>query len=138
MKELIVDLGEKSYPIYIGSDLLRQKALFAKHISARQVLIVTNATIEPLYLAQLEQVLSGYTVNSVILPDGEQFKSLDYVNEIFSRLLEKKYSRNACIIALGGGVVGDMAGFAAACYQRGVAFIQVPTTILAQVDSSVG
>ncbi len=138
MKELIVDLAEKSYPIYIGRDLFSQKALWAKHIAARQVLIVTNTTIAPLYLAPLEQVLSDYTVNTVVLPDGEPFKSLDYVNEIFTQLLQHKYSRNACIIALGGGVIGDMAGFAAACYQRGIAFIQVPTTILAQVDSSVG
>ncbi len=138
MKELPVELGERRYPIYIGADLLSQSALLARHIKARQVLVVTNGTIAPLYLDTVLQQLSAYSVETVILPDGEQYKTLEYVTQIFDKLLANKFSRNATLVALGGGVIGDMGGFAAACYQRGIAFIQIPTTLLAQVDSSVG
>lgn len=139
MKELQVALdNNRSYPIYIGSGLLAQPELLSRHIRSRQVLIVTNDTIAPLYLAKLQATLTEYQVETVILPDGEQFKTLQYLEKIFDQLLAKKFSRNSTLIALGGGVIGDMGGFAAACYQRGIAFIQIPTTLLAQVDSSVG
>jgi len=138
MKQLHVDLGDRSYPIYIGSALLRQADLYAAHIQSKQVLIVTNDTVAPLYLDQVRQNLSAYQVETVILPDGEQYKTLETLGRIFDKLLTAKFSRNATLIALGGGVIGDMGGFAAACYQRGIAFLQIPTTLLAQVDSSVG
>ena len=138
MKTLRVELKDKSYPIYIGSGILSEKEWVAKHIKSKQVFIVTNVTVAPLYLAQLQQSLEQFQVEVIQLPDGEQYKNLAHVTTIFDRLLENKYSRNATLIALGGGVVGDMGGFAAACYQRGIAFIQIPTTVLAQVDSSVG
>jgi 3-dehydroquinate synthase len=138
MKTLVVALGNRSYPIYIGSGLLNQSGLYAQHIKAKQVIVVTNETIAPLYLHTVLKNLPGYCVETVILPDGEQFKTLNFVTHIFDKLLASKFSRNATLIALGGGVIGDMGGFAAACYQRGIAFLQIPTTLLAQVDSSVG
>ena len=138
MKNLLVALGERSYPIYIGSGILRQSELFKKHIKSKQVVVVSNTTIAPLYMNSVLKNLDEYLVEQVILPDGEQYKTLDYVTQIFDKLLVCKFSRNATLIALGGGVVGDMGGFAAACYQRGIAFLQIPTTLLAQVDSSVG
>ncbi len=138
MRTLHVELKEKSYPIYIGSGLLKKTELLQKHVLSKQVLIVTNTTVEKLYLQQLKQSLEGYQLECVVLPDGEQYKNLEYLNSILTALLEHKFSRNCTVIALGGGVVGDMGGFAAACYQRGVPFIQIPTTLLAQVDSSVG
>jgi 3-dehydroquinate synthase len=138
MKNLLVELGDRSYPIYIGSGLLQQPELLQKHITSKQVLVVTNSTVAPLYLATVVNNLAGYTVAQVILPDGEQYKTLGQVNTIFDALLTEKFSRNATLIALGGGVIGDMGGFAAACYQRGIVFLQIPTTLLAQVDSSVG
>ena len=138
MKELQVELNDKGYPIYIGTGLLRQKELLVKHIKSKQVLIVTNTTISPLYLEDVKKCLNDFQVEVVELPDGEQYKNLEYLTKIFDQLLTKKYSRNATLIALGGGVIGDMGGFAAACYQRGIPFIQIPTTVLAQVDSSVG
>lgn len=138
MKKLLVKLGDRSYPIYIGSNLLNQSELYTQHIKARQVLVVTNETIAPLYLDTILKNLQKFDVETVILPDGEQFKTLEYVTHIFDKLLAGKFSRNATLIALGGGVIGDMGGFAAACYQRGIAFLQIPTTLLAQVDSSVG
>jgi 3-dehydroquinate synthase len=138
MKTLLVELGDRSYPIYIGSNLLSQANLYTQHIKAKQVIVVTNLTIAPLYLDKILNNLAGFDVETVILPDGEQFKTLEYVERIFDKLLVSKFSRNATLIALGGGVIGDMGGFAAACYQRGIAFLQIPTTLLAQVDSSVG
>ncbi|WAK02776.1 3-dehydroquinate synthase [Methylobacter sp. YRD-M1] len=138
MKKLLVQLGDRSYPIYIGSDLLSRPELFTRHIKSRQVLVVTNETIAPLYLAAILKNLQGYIVETAVLPDGEQYKTLDFVAKIFDKLLAGKFSRNATLIALGGGVIGDMGGFAAACYQRGIPFLQIPTTLLAQVDSSVG
>jgi 3-dehydroquinate synthase len=138
MKKLLVELGDRSYPIYIGSDLLNRSELYTQHIKAKQVVVVTNETIAPLYLDTILKNLLRFDVETVILPDGEQFKTLEYVSHIFDKLLASKFSRNATLIALGGGVIGDMGGFAAACYQRGIAFLQIPTTLLAQVDSSVG
>ena len=138
MKELLVDLKDRAYPIYIGADLLQQKELLIRHIQSRQVVVLTNSTVAPLYLTLIQRILAGYQLEAVILPDGEQYKTLEYVGKIFDHLLIKKFNRNATLVALGGGVIGDMGGFAAACYQRGIAFIQIPTTLLAQVDSSVG
>ena len=138
MKTLTVELAERSYPIHIGSGLLRQPRLIREHIGASQVLLVSNDTVAPLYQDKVLAALTGYEVHSVILPDGEQYKSLDVLNTIFDKLLSVPCNRDVTIIALGGGVVGDITGFAAACYQRGVDFIQIPTTLLAQVDSSVG
>lgn len=138
MKTLTVALGERSYPIYIGAGLLAQADLLTRHIKSKQVVIVTNETIAPLYLQKVLANLSNFQVEVVVLRDGEQFKTLDSLNLIFDQLLVRKFSRDATLIALGGGVIGDMGGFAAACYQRGIAFIQIPTTLLAQVDSSVG
>ncbi|MEI6145011.1 MAG: 3-dehydroquinate synthase [Methylococcales bacterium] len=138
MKELLVALGERSYPIYIGSGLLNQAELYKQHIKSSQVIVITNTTIAPLYLDQVLNNLHDFKVESLILPDGEQFKTLDYVTQIFDKLLSCKFSRNSTLIALGGGVIGDMGGFSAACYQRGIAFLQIPTTLLSQVDSSVG
>lgn len=136
---LNVDLGDRSYPIYIGEGLLTQPAFVEKHIVSNQVLIVTNETIAPMYLSQLvDQLPVGVDVRTAILPDGERFKTLEYLNKIFDSLLENRCNRQVTLIALGGGVIGDMTGFAAASYQRGVGFIQLPTTLLSQVDSSVG
>lgn len=138
MRTLQVDLGERSYPIHIGADLLSKAELFAPHIAGKQVAIVTNETVAPLYLERLTQTLAGYKVQPIVLPDGESFKNWETLQLIYDGLLTARHDRRTTIIALGGGVIGDMAGFAAACYQRGVDFIQVPTTLLSQVDSSVG
>lgn len=138
MVELKVGLGERSYPIYIGEGILEKSELFAPYISGKKVMIVTNETVGPLYEKQLRKALSAYEVDTVVLPDGEQYKDWQTLNLIFTALLERAHSRKTTIVALGGGVVGDMAGFAASAYQRGVDFIQVPTTLLSQVDSSVG
>jgi 3-dehydroquinate synthase len=137
-KILNVELGTKSYPIYIGGGLLSLESAFTEHIHGQQVMIVTNTTIAPLYLDKLRGLLGNFNVESVILPDGEQFKTLETVNKVFDALLKSKFDRSSTLIALGGGVVGDITGFAAASYLRGVDFIQVPTTLLSQVDSSVG
>lgn len=138
MNTLTVSLAERSYPIYIGDDLLSQAELLTKHIKGKEVLIVTNTTVAPLYLKQVCDSLADYQCESVILPDGEEFKNLEVLNQIFDALLENHFSRQVTMVALGGGVIGDMTGFAAASYQRGVPFIQIPTTLLSQVDSSVG
>ncbi len=138
MKTLNVDLGARSYPIYIGRGGLSKEALFSPHVKGNQVMVVTNETVAPLYLERCLGSLAGLKCETVILPDGEQFKTLTTLNDIFTALLETRCNRRVTLIALGGGVIGDMAGFAAACYQRGVPFIQVPTTLLSQVDSSVG
>lgn len=135
---LTVDLGERSYPIYIGPDLLSQNDILLPHIPGNNVLIVSNETVAPLYLDSVTQLLTGKRVESVILPDGEQYKNLEVLNTIFDACLKHRLDRNTTIVALGGGVVGDMAGFAAASYQRGVHLVQIPTTLLSQVDSSVG
>jgi 3-dehydroquinate synthase len=138
MKTLYVELGDRRYPIYIGPGLLDRPELLRPHIPGRQVLVVSNTTVAPLYLERTCAALTGLRHEAVILPDGEQYKTLAVLDEVFTALLRHRFDRNCTIVALGGGVVGDMAGFAAACYQRGVHFIQIPTTLLAQVDSSVG
>ena len=138
MKTLHLDLGERSYPIYIGAGLLDQAELLTRHVAAGRVAIVTNETVAPLYLAKLRAQLASFRPVEVVLPDGEQYKTLEVLNRIFDALLAARCDRRTTLVALGGGVIGDMAGFAAACYQRGAPFIQVPTTLLAQVDSSVG
>lgn len=138
MKTLHLDLGDRSYPIYIGSGLINQADLLKKHIAGGRVAIVTNDTVAPLYLAKLRSHLDTLQPLDVILPDGEQYKSLEVLNRVFDALLKAHCDRRTTLIALGGGVIGDMAGFAAASYQRGVPFIQIPTTLLSQVDSSVG
>ncbi|SIS43773.1 3-dehydroquinate synthase [Neptunomonas antarctica] len=137
MQSLMVDLGERSYPIYIGQNIISAE-LIKPFIKGNQVMVVTNETIAPLYLDSFLSNLSGYTVDVTVLPDGESYKDLNHLNLIFDELLKCKHNRTTTLIALGGGVVGDMTGFAAASYQRGVDFIQVPTTLLSQVDSSVG
>lgn len=141
MKTLHVDLASRSYPIYIGTDLLEQKALFEPHLkNSTTVFIVSNTTVAPLYAKLLTNTLNqlGKTVRLLELPDGESFKDWQHLQLIFDELLAHGADRQSMIVALGGGVVGDMAGFGAASFMRGIRFIQVPTTLLAQVDSSVG
>jgi len=139
MHTLHVELGERSYPVYIGRDLLDDPQLLARHIPGSQVVIVSNETVAPLYLDKLLAAVSDKSlVSEIILPDGEQYKTLDTLQGLFDRIMADRHNRTTTLVALGGGVVGDITGFAAACYQRGVNFIQVPTTLLAQVDSSVG
>lgn len=134
----MVELGDRSYPIRIGRGLIEKLDLFVQAIAGRQVMIVTNETVAPLYLDRLKQTLSGYQVDITVLEDGEIFKNLKSFDMIMDHLLTQRHSRGTTLIALGGGVIGDLTGFAAACYQRGVNFIQVPTTLLSMVDSSVG
>jgi 3-dehydroquinate synthase len=141
MKTLHVDLASRSYPIYIGTNLLEQPALFEPHLkSSTTVFIVSNTTVAPLYAKTLTNTLSqlGKTVRLLELPDGESFKDWQHLQLIFDELLAHGADRQSMIVALGGGVVGDMAGFGAASFMRGIRFVQVPTTLLAQVDSSVG
>lgn len=138
LKQLTVDLGERSYPIYIGAGLYCDTERYRNHIDGSQVMVVTNDTIAPIYLQETLEALAGFDVAKVILPDGEEYKTLEVLNQIYTALLENRFTRKCTLIALGGGVIGDMTGFAAATYQRGVPFIQVPTTLLSQVDSSVG
>lgn len=138
MKTLNVDLGDRSYPIHIGEDLLDQLPLLIPYLPGREVLVVTNETVAPLLLDTLCEGLAVDKLDTVVLPDGEQYKSLETLNLIYDALLANRHSRGTTLVALGGGVVGDMTGFAAATYQRGVHFVQIPTTLLAQVDSSVG
>ncbi|MBI4988677.1 MAG: 3-dehydroquinate synthase [Rhodocyclales bacterium] len=140
MRTLKVALGARSYPIHIGNRLLERADLIVPHLKAPLAAIVSNETVAPLYLPALAGALraSGVQVTEIVLPDGEQHKNWQTLNRIYDALLESRCERATTIIALGGGVVGDLAGFAAATYQRGVPFIQVPTTLLAQVDSSVG
>jgi 3-dehydroquinate synthase len=135
---LNVALGERGYPIHIGPGLLADPDLYRPHLAGSQVMVVTNETVGPLYLAPVRAALEGLRVEQVVLPDGEIYKTQAVLDGIYDALLGQRFGRDCTLVALGGGVVGDMAGFAAACYQRGVAFIQVPTTLLAQVDSSVG
>jgi len=140
MQTLTVDLGDRSYPIHIGAGLLGRADLILPHLAQRRVMVVTNTTVAPLYLSQLTSTLQagGVTVAQVVLPDGEAYKNWETLNLIFDALLTDRAERKTTLIALGGGVIGDMTGFAAACYQRGMPFIQIPTTLLSQVDSSVG
>ena len=140
MRTVTVGLGERAYPIHIGDGLLTRADLFLPHLPQRKISVVTNTTVASLYLEKFRATLrsAGVEVVHVVLPDGEEHKNWQTLNSIFDALLANRCERKSTIIALGGGVVGDLAGFAAASYQRGVPFIQVPTTLLAQVDSSVG
>lgn len=138
MKTLYVELGDRRYPIHIGPGLLDRPELLQPHIPGRQVLVISNTTVAPLYLDRMRAALTGFHHEALILPDGEQYKTLATLDAAFSALLNHRFSRDCTLVALGGGVIGDMTGFAAACYQRGVHFVQIPTTLLAQVDSSVG
>lgn len=138
MKTLQVELGERSYPIFIGQGLMGNAELVKPYVKGQQVLIVTNTTVAPLYLEACEKAFADFNVKSVVLPDGEKYKNLDTLNKVFDALIGQRFDRSCTLVALGGGVIGDMTGFAAACFQRGVKFIQMPTTLLSQVDSSVG
>ncbi|MDH2919015.1 MAG: 3-dehydroquinate synthase, partial [Sideroxydans sp.] len=141
MKSVLrVGLQERSYEIHIGAGLLAHAELLRAHIPHQRVAIVSNSTVAPLYIAQLIATLKTINVSAIeiVLPDGEQYKTSDTLNLIFDALLQHRCERSTPLIALGGGVIGDMTGFAAACYLRGVPFIQIPTTLLSQVDSSVG
>ena len=138
MIEIQVELGDRAYPIWIGTGLLRDRALVRRAVPARQILVVSNETVAPLYAPTLLSHFDDRNVEQVILEDGEAYKTLDSFERVMEGLLRARFERGCCVVALGGGVVGDLAGFAAACYQRGVDFVQVPTTLLAQVDSSVG
>ena len=138
MNQLLVDLDDRSYPIYIDNNLLTSSELLSCHIKGQRVCVVSNEVVFPLYGEQVLSSLSEFDVDTVILPDGEAQKSLANFDVILSHMLEKGHGRDSTLIALGGGVIGDITGFAAACYQRGIDFIQIPTTLLSQVDSSVG
>ena len=140
MRTLNVSLGERSYPICIGPDLLRQPDRIVAHLDSKRVAVVSNEVVAPLYQDALVAPLraTGIEVTEIVVPDGETAKRWEILNEIYDALLAAHCDRTTTLIALGGGVVGDLAGFAAATYQRGIPFIQVPTTLLAQVDSSVG
>ncbi len=138
MQTLQVDVGHSRYPIFIGSGLLSNRSWLEEEIPAGDLMIVTNTTVARLYLATLTANLPGRRIGECILPDGEQHKTLQTAGWVFDALVGNKLNRDAIVVALGGGVVGDIAGFAAACYQRGVGYVQIPTTLLAQVDSSVG
>jgi len=138
MQPLSIALGDRSYPIYIGSGVLADRARFDTHLPHGTLAVVTNTTVAPLYLPRLRATLAGRRMVECIVDDGEQYKTLTTLSRLFDALVEGQVHRDGCVLALGGGVVGDLAGFAAACYQRGIACAQIPTTLLAQVDSSVG
>jgi 3-dehydroquinate synthase len=136
--QIEVELADRRYPILIGQGLLRDPNVWSSCVTSNEVLIVTNATIAEHYLARCQVAFANHRCHTVILPDGEQHKHWQTLNIIFDGLMAQRFSRSVTLVALGGGVIGDMTGFAAACYQRGVPFVQIPTTLLAQVDSSVG
>ena len=139
MKTINIDLGDRSYPIYVGDQLIDNPTIFLNHIHTHTVVVVTNTTVAPLYLDTVTQSLGDNThIIPIILPDGEQYKNTETLNTIYEVLLKNKCDREVMLIALGGGVIGDITGFAAASFMRGVKFIQIPTTLLSQVDSSVG
>ena len=138
MKIININLGERSYPIFVGQNLFENSDLIAKYTSKKKIAIITNKTVAPLYLQAFKKMLGDEEVLAIVLPDGEQYKSHDSLNVIYDDLLRHKFGRDTLLIALGGGVIGDITGYAAATYMRGVDFMQVPTTLLSQVDSSVG
>ncbi|NTS78686.1 3-dehydroquinate synthase [Catenovulum sp. SM1970] len=138
MTQLTVDLGARSYPIRIGSGLINKAEEFTSIIKTKRVVVITNDTVKPIYLDTLLTSLADFDVSAFSLPDGEQYKTLDSFEKVNAYLLENNCGRDTTLVALGGGVIGDLVGFVAACYQRGVPFVQVPTTLLSQVDSSVG
>ena len=138
MREITVSLGDRSYPIYIGSGLILNPDLYAGLLNSRQIMVVTDTKVEKLHLQTLLQALQQFDVKVHTIPEGEVHKNLETMNGIITALLKNRFARTSCLVAFGGGVVGDITGFTAACFQRGIRFIQVPTTLLAQVDSSVG
>jgi len=138
VKTLHVELGDRSYPIFIGQGLMGNAELVKPYVKGQQVLIVTNTTVAPLYLEKCKAAFAEFNVKSVVLPDGENYKTLETLNLVFDELIGQRFDRSCTLIARGGGVIGDMTGFAAAAFQRGVNFIQMPTTLLSQVDASVG
>ena len=138
MESLSVALGTRAYPIHIGAGLMAAAELYAPHVGGGGAAIVTNDVVAPLYLAKVKKALGAARVAEIVIPDGEQTKTWQILNRVFDALLQARCGRDTLVVALGGGVIGDLAGFAAAVYQRGVPFLQVPTTLLAQVDSSVG
>ena len=138
LEEVKVELGERSYPIYIGAGLISRPDLVKPHLGAGKVVVITNERVAPLYLGAVEALFGDRFSEAMVLPDGEEHKHLETVSRIYDRLMAGKYDRKTTLVALGGGVIGDITGFVAATYQRGVPFIQIPTTLLAQVDSSVG
>jgi len=138
MKEVHISLGERSYDIHISSQLLSNRKLLASYASGKQIVAITNETIAPLYLDQVSSAFSEHELHTIVLKDGESTKNLDTYKEIIDFMIGVPCDRRCTIIALGGGVIGDLSGFVAATYQRGISFIQIPTTLLAQVDSSVG
>jgi 3-dehydroquinate synthase len=138
VQQLTIDLGPRSYPILIGEGLLAQRELMSRHIPLRRLLLVTNPTVAGLHLEALRKGLADFDVSIETVPDGERFKTLATASRLLDALIEARIGRDGAVVAFGGGVIGDLAGFAAACYQRGIAYVQVPTTLLAQVDSSVG
>ena len=136
MDTIVVALGERSYPIHVGPGLLDQPDVYG--LTAKQILVVTNEVVAPLYLQRVQAALRGREIDTLVLPDGERHKTLATFTTVIDRLVDGRFHRDCCLVALGGGVVGDLTGYAAASYQRGVDFVQIPTTLLAQVDSSVG
>ena len=139
MKTINIDLGQRSYPIYVGDNLLSNNIIFKKHIRSNKIVLVSNTTVAPFYLDTVISALGNdKEIIPIILPDGEQYKNIDTLNKIYDGLLQNKCDRDILLIALGGGVIGDITGYAAATFMRGVKFIQIPTTLLSQVDSSVG
>ncbi|MBT8168888.1 3-dehydroquinate synthase, partial [Falsiruegeria litorea] len=138
MATLNLELGERSYPIFIEAGAMNNAVRLTSFIRGKRICIITNDVVAPLYLESLKSKLAGFDVDDVILPDGEAFKNLTSFELIIAHLLENEHGRDTTLIALGGGVIGDVTGFAAASYQRGIDFIQIPTTLLSQVDSSVG
>ena len=139
MKTINIDLGQRSYPIYVGDNLLSNNIIFKKHIRTKKIALVSNTTVAPLYLDTVISALGNdKEIIPILLPDGEQYKNIDTLNKIYDVLLQNKCDRDILLIALGGGVIGDITGYAAATFMRGVKFIQIPTTLLSQVDSSVG
>ena len=136
-RQVRVELGSRSYSVHIGSGILPRVDL-THYIDGDQVLLVTNETVAPLYLNMVRKQIKGKKIHDLVLPDGERYKNMEVLDDIFTKLLTEKHDRTTTLVAVGGGVIGDMTGFAAATYLRGVSFIQVPTTLLAQVDSSIG
>lgn len=138
MHKVNVNLGDQSYPILIGSNLLEDSSLIDPYLGKGKLVVVTNEVVAPLYLEAVKSMLGGRCAGEIVLPDGEQHKNLEVISEIYDYLLRNKFDRHTTLLALGGGVIGDITGFAAATYKRGIGYIQIPTTLLAHVDSSVG
>lgn len=138
MKTLTINLGHHSYPIHIGAGLIKHAELITPHIHGKTTATVTNVTVKPLYLDKIHQLINNKSNINIVLPDGEEYKNAETLGQIYTEMLEARCDRKTTLLALGGGVVGDVAGYSAASYQRGINFIQIPTTLLSMVDSSVG